>query len=52
MADNRQVTIDFSEENGLVHVRESFDAEEENAIDLQRAGWQAILDHYREHVEA
>lgn len=32
-------------------VRVSFDAEEENSIDMQRGGWQAILDNFKKHVE-
>ncbi len=32
-------------------VRVSFDAEEENSVDLQRGGWQAILDNFATHVE-
>ena len=30
---------------------EAFDAEGENPIELQRQGWQAILDRFARHVE-
>ncbi|MDF2644749.1 MAG: polyketide cyclase, partial [Paenibacillus sp.] len=30
---------------------ESFEAEETNAIEMQQAGWQAILDNFKKYVE-
>ena len=33
-------------------MKETFDAETENPPELQRTGWQAILDNFRRHVEA
>lgn len=35
-----------------VTVRSTFDAESENSIELQRNGWQAILDNFAKHVVA
>jgi hypothetical protein len=32
-------------------VVELFEAETENAIELQREGWQAILDNFKKYVE-
>ena len=52
MSDGREVEIEFSEVPGGVQVRETFDAETENSPELQRAGWQSILDSFRRHVEA
>jgi uncharacterized protein YndB with AHSA1/START domain len=37
--------------DGAVTVRETFDAEETHSIEQQRAGWQAILDSFKRHVE-
>jgi uncharacterized protein YndB with AHSA1/START domain len=51
MDDGREVTVEFVERNGGVLVRETFDAETENPPELQRTGWQAILDNFRKHVE-
>ena len=34
-----------------VLVRETFDAETENEPEMQREGWQAILDNFTRHVE-
>ena len=33
-------------------VRVTFDAESENPVDMQRQGWQAILDNFARYVEA
>jgi uncharacterized protein YndB with AHSA1/START domain len=52
MSDGREVKVEFVERNGGVLVKETFDAESENPPELQRTGWQAILDNFRKHVEA
>lgn len=51
IGDGREVRIEFREEPGRVLVRESFDAETENPPEMQRRGWQAILDNFARHVE-
>lgn len=51
-SDGRDVTVEFSERAGAVVVKETFDAETENPPELQRQGWQAILDNFARHVEA
>jgi hypothetical protein len=33
-------------------VKETFDAETENEPEVQRQGWQAILDSFARHAEA
>jgi hypothetical protein len=33
-------------------VRVTFDAEAENPVEMQRQGWQAILDNFVRHVES
>lgn len=52
MSDGREVEIEFVERAGGVLVKETFDAETENPPELQRQGWQAILDNFGRHVEA
>lgn len=52
MADGRKVKIEFQSNTGGVKVIESFDPESENSIELQRGGWQAILDNFKKHVES
>lgn len=51
MSDGREVQVEFLERDGEVQVKETFDAETENAPELQRQGWQAILDNFGRHVE-
>ena len=50
MSDGREVNIEFVERDGGVLVRETFDTENENPAEMQRAGWQAILDNFGRHV--
>ncbi|HEX6910248.1 MAG TPA: SRPBCC family protein [Longimicrobium sp.] len=52
MSDGREVTVEFSREDGGVRIRETFDAENEHPHEFQRQGWQAILDNFGRHVEA
>ena len=51
MEDGRDVKVQFSETADGVLVRETFDAENENDPEVQREGWQAILDNFARHVE-
>ena len=52
MSDGRKCTIDFEGDNDSTHITESFDAESENPVEMQRAGWQAILDNFKRYAEA
>lgn len=49
--DGRTLKVWFTERDGVTEVVESFEAETENSLDLQRAGWQAILDSFKKFVE-
>jgi len=51
MMDGREVKVQFSEFEDGVRVTETFEAETENEPELQRQGWQAILDNFARHVE-
>jgi uncharacterized protein YndB with AHSA1/START domain len=51
MADGRTCEILFTEENGGTRVMESFDAESQNPVEMQRGGWQAILDRFKAYAE-
>lgn len=50
--DAREVSIQFSQEGENCRVTETFEAENENPLEMQRAGWQAILDNFKKYVEA
>jgi uncharacterized protein YndB with AHSA1/START domain len=52
MADGRKVEISFKETPVGVDVIESFDPETENSEEMQRGGWQAILNNFKKHVES
>jgi hypothetical protein len=52
LGDGRDVKIEFTEGADGVLVRETFEAESRNDRELQRRGWQAILDNFARHVEA
>jgi len=49
---DRDATVTFDEVPSGVRVRVSFEAEKENPADMQRDGWQAILDSFTRYVEA
>jgi uncharacterized protein YndB with AHSA1/START domain len=51
MGDDREVKVEFTEGADGVLVRETFDAESQNSPEMQRQGWQAILDNFARHVE-
>lgn len=48
----RKVKIIFSAQGDQTKVVETFEAENENSIELQRGGWQAILDNFKKYTEA
>lgn len=52
MADGRKVTVKFSAEGDATKVVESFDAENENPVEMQQMGWQAILDNFKKYTES
>ena len=49
--DKRQVHIRFESSGGTTTVIETFDMENENSEEMQRAGWQSILDNFKKYVE-
>jgi uncharacterized protein YndB with AHSA1/START domain len=51
LGDGRQVTITFVSQGNETKVIEAFDAENTNPIEMQKAGWQAILDNFKKYVE-
>lgn len=52
LLDGRKVEIVFTQEGDQVLVQETFDAEDINSLELQRAGWQAILNNFKNYVES
>lgn len=51
MADGRKATTLFAANETQTTVTTTFDAETENAVELQQNGWQAILNNFKNYVE-
>lgn len=51
MDDGRKVEVGFEEVDEGVKVTVKFDPESENSEEMQRAGWQAILDNFKRYAE-
>jgi uncharacterized protein YndB with AHSA1/START domain len=51
MADGRHVKITFTALGNTTTVTEAFEAESENPIEMQQAGWQAILNNFKKYTE-
>lgn len=51
MGDGRKVTINFISQDHDTKVIETFDAETTHSIEMQEAGWQAILDNFKKYSE-
>lgn len=52
MGDGRQATTDFEDLGGATKVTTTFDAEGVHDVEMQRAGWQAILNNFKKYTEA
>lgn len=51
LGDGRNVTITFIDQKNSTKVIEVFEAEAANPIDMQKAGWQAIVDNFKKYSE-
>lgn len=49
--DDRKVDITFSQTENGVQITETFEAENENSLELQKLGWQAILNNFKKYTE-
>ena len=47
----RAAVVEFLPTADGVNVRVTFGAETQNPVEMQRSGWQAILDNFAKHVE-
>ncbi|KIO77378.1 polyketide cyclase [Pedobacter lusitanus] len=52
MGDGRKVKISFVSNGDGTQVIETFDPESTNPVEMQRGGWQAILDNFKKYTEA
>ena len=51
MGDGRMVWITFTEENGQTIVEQTFEAEDQNSIEMQKQGWKMIMNNYKNYTE-
>jgi len=51
MPDGRKVTTIFVSDGNETSITTTFDAESENPVELQKQGWQAILDNFKKYVQ-
>ena len=52
MGDGRKVSVNFQTQGNATHVVETFDAENTHSAEMQKTGWQAILDSFKNYVES
>lgn len=52
MTDGRQATTSFEDLGGETKITIVFDAENENPVEMQKGGWQAIMDNFKKYAEA
>ncbi|HEU4555431.1 MAG TPA: SRPBCC family protein [Chitinophaga sp.] len=52
MGDGRKVDVIFTPQGNSTKIEESFEAEETNPVEMQRTGWQSILDNFKKYTEA
>lgn len=48
----RFATVDFKEAEGQTELTVTFDPENENPVELQRQGWQSILNNFKAYCES
>ena len=51
ISDGRNVKIDFTNQGNTCRIVESFEPEQTHTIEMQRSGWQSILNNFKKYVE-
>lgn len=51
LGDGRKVKIIFEADGDRTKITETFDPENQNPLEMQKGGWQAILDNFKKHTE-
>lgn len=51
LGDDRQVSVAFTADGDSTHVVEAFEAENIHSHEMQVAGWQAILNNFKNYTE-
>lgn len=51
MSDGRKVNTSFTADNGTTKVTTIFEAESQNPVEMQQAGWQNIMNNFKTYAE-
>ncbi len=51
LGDGRTVSVTFTADGDNTSIVETFEAETANPVELQRGGWQAILNNFKKYAE-
>jgi uncharacterized protein YndB with AHSA1/START domain len=51
LGDGRKVSVIFTVNGDETAIEETFEPENTNPLEMQRAGWQAIMDNFRKYTE-
>ncbi len=51
LGDHREVRVDFLADGDKTRIVQTFDAETENPVEMQKEGWQAILNNFKAYTE-
>lgn len=51
LGDGRRVEITFENLDGATNVVQTFDAESSHPVEFQQAGWQAIMNNFKQYTE-
>lgn len=52
LEDGRKVRVEFMKMDSGIKIIELFEPENENSTEMQKAGWQAILDNFKKYAES
>ncbi|GKU24140.1 SRPBCC family protein [Clostridium folliculivorans] len=52
LGDERKVQITFIDQGDKTEINETFEAEDTNSIEMQKSGWQSILDNFKRYTES
>jgi uncharacterized protein YndB with AHSA1/START domain len=52
MGDGRKVKVTFTSNGDTTKVAENFEAENTHSFEMQKGGWQAILDNFKKYSES
>lgn len=51
IADGRKVITHFADLGGKTQIATEFEAESQNSVEMQKGGWQSILDNFKKYTE-